>query len=154
MNESRHSDRTAPDFELRPATPADVDRLLELRQATMLDHLRRAHAPHDDAAMRGRVMAHFEHAELVFLDSEFAGLLKAYRDEQGWRLVQVQIWPHLQGRGLGAALVRHVLERGRRDHCPVRLEVLKDSPARRLYERLGFEIVGEGELEYRMAWRP
>lgn len=34
----------------------------------------------------------------------------------------------------------------------IRLNVRKGSPAQRLYERLGFVIVGESELDYAMQW--
>ena len=34
------------------------------------------------------------------------------------------------------------------------ITVLKVNPARRLYERLGFAIVGETETHYLMRWRP
>jgi GNAT superfamily N-acetyltransferase len=51
---------------------------------------------------------------------------------EGWR-----------NRGIGTALVEHVLEEARsRDLLTVHLEVRVDNPARRLYHRLGFRRVG------------
>ncbi|WP_408202989.1 N-acetyltransferase [Paraburkholderia sediminicola] len=40
------------------------------------------------------------------------------------------------------------------DVLPVTLKVLKGNPARHLYERLGFEIVAEDEIEFRMRHAP
>ncbi|WP_408506216.1 N-acetyltransferase [Paraburkholderia sediminicola] len=37
---------------------------------------------------------------------------------------------------------------------PVTLKVLKGNPASHLYERLGFEIVAEDEIEFRMRHAP
>jgi ribosomal protein S18 acetylase RimI-like enzyme len=37
---------------------------------------------------------------------------------------------------------------------PVVLGVLKNNPARRLYERLGFLVVGESEMKFMMRHEP
>jgi len=52
--------------------------------------------------------------------------------------------PALRGQGAGEALVRHSLDEARRlgfDALQFNL-VFESNPARRLYERLGFEVVG------------
>ena len=52
--------------------------------------------------------------------------------------------PELRGRGIGEALVRHSFDQARRlgfDAMQFNL-VFESNPARRLYERLGFEAVG------------
>jgi ribosomal protein S18 acetylase RimI-like enzyme len=52
--------------------------------------------------------------------------------------------PELRGRGFGQALVRHSFEEARRlgfDAMQFNL-VFESNPARRMYERLGFEVVG------------
>ena len=52
--------------------------------------------------------------------------------------------PSLRGRGIGEALVRHSFGEARRlgfDAMQFNL-VFESNPARRLYERLGFEVVG------------
>jgi ribosomal protein S18 acetylase RimI-like enzyme len=40
------------------------------------------------------------------------------------------------------------------DALPVMLKVLKGNPAKRLYDRLGFEIIGEDEKEFHMRRAP
>jgi hypothetical protein len=37
---------------------------------------------------------------------------------------------------------------------PVTLEVVKSNPALRLFERLGFTIVGDGLLHQTLSWTP
>jgi ribosomal protein S18 acetylase RimI-like enzyme len=52
--------------------------------------------------------------------------------------------PTFRGRGAGRALVEHSMEEGRRlgfDALQFNL-VFESNPARRMYERLGFEVVG------------
>lgn len=140
----------------RQATEADIPLLLELRKGTMLPHLERAGAPSDQDSLMARVVYRLEDAQLVYLGEEFVGLFKVSRTGREWMLVQVQVAPGWQGRGLGEALVRRLQEEAAAQRCCVVLDVLKGNPARRLYERLGFvvESESEGGLEYRMRYRP
>ncbi|MGC0329585.1 ribosomal protein S18 acetylase RimI-like enzyme [Streptomyces sp. SAI-170] len=56
-------------------------------------------------------------------------------------LWMIGVDPAQQGRGLGTALVEHVLERCDRDGLPAYLEA-SNARSRALYERLGFEVLG------------
>jgi len=139
---------------LRQATPQDVPTLMALRRATMLEHLRSAGAPDDEASLLARVEYRLADAQLAYLGDEFIGLFKTHPAADAWMLVQVQITPARQGQGWGAALIRCLLDRAAAENRSVVLHVLKTNPARRLYERLGFVIEGDSEngLEYVMRW--
>ncbi|MFJ5775818.1 GNAT family N-acetyltransferase [Streptomyces sp. NPDC093094] len=56
-------------------------------------------------------------------------------------LWMIGVDPARQGRGLGTALVRHVLDRCDREGLPAYLEA-SNARSRALYERLGFETAG------------
>ena len=57
---------------------------------------------------------------------------------------EVQITPPFQRRGIGAMIVRSVLARAAQREVFVALSVVAANPgARRLYERLGFEVTHE-----------
>ena len=52
------------------------------------------------------------------------------------------------GQGIGSAMMRQMLDELRRaGYARASLSVQKENPALRLYERLGFEIIGDGEDE-------
>jgi ribosomal protein S18 acetylase RimI-like enzyme len=138
------------DLTLRPAQPDDEPFLLELRKATMTEHLTRAGEPIDDDAHRARLLHRYDAAQVICIDGAPAGLLKAHRNEDEWFVVQVQITPALQGRGIGERALRTILRAAAAEALPVRLQVLKGNPAKRLYDRLGFEIVGEDETQFHM----
>ena len=54
---------------------------------------------------------------------------------------ELQVLPKLQSRGLGTAVVQNVIDQGAGRGLPVTLSVVPANPrARRLYERLGFEV--------------
>lgn len=70
-------------------------------------------------------------------------LLAAWRPATpAWHLTFVGVLPQLQGRGAGTALLRPMLDRCDATALPVLLEA-STADSRRLYERLGFEAVGE-----------
>jgi ribosomal protein S18 acetylase RimI-like enzyme len=143
-----------PALTLRPAQEADEPFLFELRKATMKEHLARAGESIDDAQHRARLRHRYDAAQVICLDGTPAGLLKAYRTENEWIVVQLQIAPAHQGRGMGERVLHTVLQAAQTDALPVTLKVLKGNPARRLYERLGFEIVGEDERQFHMRRAP
>ncbi len=53
----------------------------------------------------------------------------------------IAVLPAWRGRGVGTALLQRLLRQVRGRHPAVSLSVAADNPARRLYERLGFEVV-------------
>ncbi|MFM0221222.1 GNAT family N-acetyltransferase [Paraburkholderia dipogonis] len=143
-----------PAFTLRPALDTDEAFLFELRKATMMEHLARVGEPSDDTEHRARLLHRYDTARVICIDGAPAGLLKAHRTDAEWVVVQVQITPALQGRGIGERALRTVLRAAQADALPVTLKVLKGNPAQRLYKRLGFEIVGEDERQFHMRRTP
>lgn len=135
---------------LRPALPADEAFLLALRKQTMTEHLSRVGLDLSDERHRQRLLANYADACVICVGNEDAGLLKAYRSDTAWVLMQIQLAPAWQGRGIGAAVIDELIGQARQDGLPVTLSVLKGNPARRLYERLGFVIVAETEHEYEL----
>jgi GNAT superfamily N-acetyltransferase len=69
------------------------------------------------------------------------------------RLVDVALLPEHRGAGLGTAVIRRLQAEARASDRPLRLQVLKTSPAARLYARLGFITTGSDELRVEMASR-
>lgn len=139
----------------RPAVLADEPFLMRLRRLTMDEHIERVGKVADDAAHRARVMLNFEAAKIVCLDGESIGLLKDYRADGEWVLVQIQLLPEHQGKGIGEHLIRTVLAQAEAAGLPVALSVLRGNPARRLYERLGFrEVEAEEGNAFKLVWRP
>jgi GNAT superfamily N-acetyltransferase len=138
----------------RPATSADIPFLMRLRKLTMQEHLERAGEQLDDEKHHQRVMAHFDSASIVYLDGAPAGLFKHYRTPEEWVLLQIQLLPEHQGQGIGERLIRGLLDEARQVGLPVTLSVLRGSPARRLYERLGFEETAAKGNAFLMLCRP
>lgn len=76
--------------------------------------------------------------EIVLVDEEPVGRILT----AGRHVVDLAVVPSRRGQGLGTALLRRLLDDG-----PVTLEVAVTNPARRLYERLGFTVVGATDTD-------
>jgi ribosomal protein S18 acetylase RimI-like enzyme len=100
----------------------------------------------DPEAVEAMWLAHFQtHCHPARLDdilawSEQVG--RCHPTEPHWYLGGIGVTADRQGRGLGSALLRVGLERCDRDGLPAYLEA-SNSRNRRLYERHGFEVIGE-----------
>jgi ribosomal protein S18 acetylase RimI-like enzyme len=139
-----------PDFTLRPATEADFEAVLDLSIRVMRPHLDRL-GRFDPARRRARMRHQFD-AGILRVIEDGGAMLGCIGVEAHAAHVEIQslfLEPGAQGRGLGAAVWRAVLAEhpGR----AFRLDVLKESPARRFWERQGFVRVGELPFDWLMG---
>ncbi|GAA4085375.1 GNAT family N-acetyltransferase [Streptomyces hundungensis] len=145
----------APAWSLRPAEAADVEPLAELRAVVMRPDLERL-GRFDEHRVRQRFRDAFcpPHTSVVLVDGAFAGCVALRPADGGQWLEHFYLAPGVQGRGLGSAVLRSVLERTDSDGQTVRLNALRGSPARRLYERHGFTTEGEDAVDVFMVRPP
>lgn len=139
-----------PGISRRPARNSDIPFLIDLRRQTMSAYLIASGIEPTVAALENRVMARFECAEIIVNNDNAAGLLKVARDGKEWTLIQIQLVPSLQGKGIGSMLIREIIDESRQAGAKLKLSVLKTNPALGLYKRLGFLIVKEREHAYEM----
>ena len=84
---------------------------------------------------------------IIEVDGELAGSLWVDPKPESVHIVELQIVPELQGKGLGTATMMTVIQDGATRGVPVTLSVVPANPrAKRLYERLGFEITAVEDL--------
>jgi ribosomal protein S18 acetylase RimI-like enzyme len=129
---------------LRPAAEADREFLRALHHACF----RRWVEPiwgWDESDQDRRVAAAFttEGRSIVELDGRAIGTVRTVRGPEEVFLADLEVAPEHQGRGIGARLLRRVLAAADAAGLPVRLQVLRGNPARRLYERHGFTVERE-----------
>ncbi|MEY3775217.1 MAG: hypothetical protein RLZZ129_1997 [Verrucomicrobiota bacterium] len=141
---------------LRPISDADYLWLWSLKRETMRTYVELTWGKWDDDWQAERFRQNFrpDHVQVIVLDGQDAGLLHVVRSPEEIRLVNIQISPEFQNRGLGTEVMHALLAEARRDRLPLRLQVLKVNPARRLYERIGFAVAAETETHYQMRWTP
>ncbi|MGW3247913.1 N-acetyltransferase family protein [Streptomyces sp. NPDC001070] len=143
------------DWELRPASVADVEAVAELRAVVLRADLERL-ARYDEQRVRQRLRDGFApaHTHVIEVGGAFVGCVSLRPEEDSHWLEHFYLAPQLQGRGIGSAVLRGLLQRCDRDGTPVRLNVLQGSPARRLYERHGFAVETEDPVDVFMVREP
>jgi len=152
---------------LRCATEADLGALQSLYAATRAEELAAAPwAQATKAAFLGQQFAlqhhhfvtHYPDADFLVIAAGPAVVGRFYR----WRasasaepdvVVDVSLLPAWRGQGLGEALLRAAMAQAAARSRGLALQVLHhNGGARRLYERLGFSIVGDSGAHLAMRW--
>ncbi|WP_431038099.1 N-acetyltransferase family protein [Streptomyces sp. P6-2-1] len=138
------------EWALRAATTADLDALVEIRAEVMRPDLERL-GRYDEHRVRQRLRDSFSprHTSAIVHGGALAGCVTFRPAGAGHWLEHFYLAPRHQGRGLGGAVLRSLLERA--DGRPVRLHVLRGSAAQRLYARHGFVVDDEGPVDVRMV---
>ncbi|HEV7735153.1 MAG TPA: GNAT family N-acetyltransferase, partial [Candidatus Binatia bacterium] len=73
-----------------------------------------------------------------------ASYLNPFVPPSAYYVLALAVAPHLRGTGLGARLLSHAMERGRRNGCrQLHLDVLSDNPAVGFYRARGLETMAE-----------
>jgi GNAT superfamily N-acetyltransferase len=143
------------EWAMRPAELADVEAIAELRAMVMRPDLERL-GRYDEHRVRQRLRDSFspQHTSVILADGAFAGCVTLRPAEDGQWLEHFYLAPGVQGRGLGSAVLRTLLDRTDADGVVVRLNVLQDSAARRLYERHGFTVEVQDAVDIYMVRLP
>src|SRR3982751_4277518 len=136
------------DWTFRPATAGDLDRIADLKVLVIREHLERLR-PWSEQSAREYLYQRFVVANrrVIEVGGRFAGCVALRPAEDCRWIEQFYLEPEFQGRGLGTAVLEALLDECDADGAVVRLDVLRQSPARRLYERHGFVFESEDALD-------
>jgi ribosomal protein S18 acetylase RimI-like enzyme len=150
---------------LRPETAADEPFLYEL-YATTRDY-EMIHVPWDDlqkqAFLRQQCEAQLKHYRQHYYDAEFQiieldgrpiGRIYVHRSPKYICLMDIALLREYRGRGIGGGLTSELLRQAQADGKIVSLHVEHMNPARHLYERLGFQLVEDKGIYWKMEWSP
>jgi GNAT superfamily N-acetyltransferase len=91
--------------------------------------------------------------EIICLDDGTpAGRVLVYRTDGGMHLVDIAIVSARQGQGLGTQIIQALQQECREQGGELKLQVIKESAAERLYRQLGFAVMSEDSLRRQMVW--
>ncbi|WP_343556185.1 GNAT family N-acetyltransferase [Sphingobacterium sp.] len=99
-----------------------------------------------------RIKYKFEHASIIEYNRTSIGLLKIERKQDGIELIQIQIDPLYQGKGIGKKILEQIINEANFDKKSITLQVLKVNKAQRLYVKLGFKMIEESNDSYFMKY--
>lgn len=152
-------------FTLRSAGPGDEDFLYELYGSTRREEMDAWgwDSAQEQMFLKLQFTAQRRHHEIAFPGADHQvilsggrpiGRLLVFRTAREIRLVNIALLPEHRGSGIGASLIRSLLEAAEAEGKPVTLHVDKVNRAASLYRRLGFSITGDTGTDYKMEWRP
>nr|WP_042438642.1 GNAT family N-acetyltransferase [Sanguibacter keddieii] len=124
--------------------------MVELRAEVLRDDLERL-GRYDPHRVRQRMRDGYLPAStrVVLEDDVEVGCVAVRIEDDARWLEHFYLAPDVQGRGIGGRVLRTVL--AEEDPRPFRLNVLQGSPARRLYERHGFTVDSQDDVDVFMT---
>jgi ribosomal protein S18 acetylase RimI-like enzyme len=139
--------RTMPMVSLRAAQAADEPALYAIHRAAMRDVVERAYGAWEEPFQQRYFHEHLGNrpVEIVMLADRAVGILTVVERDEEIFVDGIELAPEVQGAGIGTALLRGVLRRGRDEGKPVALRVFKVNRAFELYKRLGFRVTTEDD---------
>ena len=91
---------------------------------------------------------------IIVLDGADVGWLQTMTQDDELFLAQMFVDRPFQRRGIGTEVMKRLIGEAARSNRPIRLSVVKINPARRLYERLGFQVTHEDDRKLYMTRYP
>ena len=143
---------TLEDLTLRSAYSSDFPFLCLLRRLTMKSYVELTWGAWSDTDQAERFRGEFHplNYQIVIHQGKEIGCLSV-EDLKDLLFVDfIAILPEYQRRGIGTRIMKNVIAQAEERKIPVCLNVLKVNPARSLYERLGFRVVGGDDHRHHM----
>lgn len=127
------------ELRLMPLTPAQTEVFIEQQFQSQLAHYTGNYGN--------------DHLDIVEVDGQPVGrLFVDYRNHE-IRIIDITLAPAFRGQRLGEFLLSHIITESRNRMLPITIHVEHNNPARRLYERMGFQLKDKGSLIYLMMER-
>jgi len=95
-----------------------------------------------------------EEVRIITADGQDVGWIQEQVSEGSIHLGSFYVAPTMQGRGIGTQVLGMLLGRAASESKTVTLAVVKSHPARRFYERHGFQTTHEDEHKFYMKAAP
>ncbi len=131
-----------------PVSEADFEPLLALRIDVMREHLERVFRYDPDRARRiFREQFDEPGLRLILVGDERAGCVGFRTGDSEIKIDSFYLGRRFQNRALGTIILKALLSEADALRLPVRLEVLRGSPADRFYQRHGFVKFDEDDVE-------
>lgn len=155
----------AQGFQLRLETAEDLNFLGRLYVSTRWEELQQTGwtDAQKQAFLQQQFSCQYTHYQLHYADAVRGileqngvpcGRLYLQQVPDDLRIVDISLLPEWRGQGIGAALIGTVFELARSRRSIVSIHVESFNPARRLYDRLGFQEVADLGVYRRMHWTP
>lgn len=156
---------TALGISFRPIVPTDDELVYQIYARTRTEELAPVpwSAAQKETFLRSQSHAQNVHYAKHYADAGFdiilahgapCGRLVVARTANEFRVIDIALLPAFRGRGFGAAILNDLFDQARGAGVCVTIHVEHSNPARRLYQRLGFQVLSDEGIYLQMQWSP
>jgi phosphoglycolate phosphatase len=130
------------DIQLREASESDADFIYRVIETTMRTYVERVWGTFSEEYNRKNISETIrgQAYSIITIKGQDVGALAVERHSTHIELTQMYLLPLQQNKGVGTLFIRELAREARESGKPLRLRVLASNPARRLYEREGFQV--------------
>jgi ribosomal protein S18 acetylase RimI-like enzyme len=139
-------------LEFRKIIDSDIGFLVKLRELTMIEQMEKAGLCLSNQENLSRVRSYFDSTYIIYQSNVKVGMIKYFETKNTLKIVQFQILPPHKNQGIGKIALNNICSKYEFSDKIIKLKVLKDSPAVKLYERIGFQIFDADEYEFYMQY--
>jgi GNAT superfamily N-acetyltransferase len=141
-------------LEIRETSIADFSFIYNLHRQTMYSYVEETWGWEEEVQLQG-MREDFDNSlfEIICLNRQDIGVISVIDRGNELFLNYMAILPIYQKQGLGTQILRKVLTQAAERGIPVKLNVMRVNPAKALYDRLGFKVVGSDRDRYFMEWQ-
>ncbi len=88
---------------------------------------------------------------IIVINNKDVGIFAVDESYKGESYIsEISLNKEYQNKGIGTDILNNLLIKNKQKGLKTKLKVFKNSPAKKLYERLGFSVYGENESHYQM----
>lgn len=140
-------------YKLRTITESDYEFIYQVKKEAYKKYVEMYYGNWDEEQQKG----YFENfikiykggAAIITLDEKDIGFYNGSASEDIYEIGNICIIPEYQNRGIGTAILKEVLAQN--IDKDISLQYFKSNPVGKLYERLGFTLIGETAYHYQMV---
>jgi len=140
-----------PAYTVRPAQPMDVPFLYACYKRAMHKYIEQTWRWDEEFQSEAfRQHLPWQRFRVIMVDGTPVGAACLLETRDQMVLEMMMIEPEFQRRRIGSDFVTKLLDHARSEGRGLKLRVMKINPARAMYERLGFVVIGEDVDTYEM----
>lgn len=139
-------------YQLKKSKKEDYDFIYELGKLVNKERVIKTYGSWDEDFQKEYFKKKFDvnKIKLITFNNQNIGMLETEKTKNNIHIEEIQLLPEYQGKGIGTKVLQDIIEDAKQKKVNLDLRVMKINPAKKLYERLGFVIVGETETHYLM----
>jgi len=138
----------------RQAEENDFDLTLKIKSRSIRQYIEQIWGWDDHAQLAyHKKQFNPKHLKIILYHNTEVGLIDMEETIDTFFLANILVDQDFQGQGIGKSVMKDIIEQATQQNKKIELQVFKiNTRAKKLYEKLGFNITGETDLHYKMRY--